>query len=905
MSLLFNGAYANPDTPLWLSALDPAPGTNNIQVSTITTNATGGVILTSDEVPYPGTSGSSVVFNRITGQPPTELVQAPSKNVPTKVSETTYLASVTNGGTVYDDIALRGLQIYGNQVVAPAANTGCAGYLTQGPLPFSTELYTGVFYTNQINASIGNFSTINVSTGTMVIPDPLQVSTLNASTINANTGLIGDLRTTNLTTSTLSVSSLVVAANVFSTLGVSTLTATNANISSATILNANISTISTGTISAGIGNFSTLNAPGFSGGGGTVAASTINSSTITTGLLSTTTGVIKEVFASTMVFNASVSPKVDLGLGGIIGGLIGTATANTLGVALGAANLATGIGSLVMARQSGGINPSVFQTLNGTSQLQFSTLGTATQTTFVLTDSAAPGTTPGNPVYTSTIIPPSTVCMRTVSDPLNLANSTGAAGQGIQGFSEWQPVLPGSLQITGNTITSLLNGSQIDFEGPGGNLSFYGPTSNPGDNRVLFKTPVTFETAVLGLTIRSDDFNANFSMNSPLGNFSTLNVSTFNIGTVTSPSFNVSSIITSTISVSSRANISTLGVAGTTTTANLVVSGQTTANNVAVNGTMVISNLNVSALLTGNAISANSLAMTASSTATFPNTATISSLTVANINGSPYNPVGGTSPPGSVIMYAGIAAPAGWALCQGQLYDGTLPQYLALWQTIGLIYGGSGQSSFAVPDFSNKTAFGAAITTFPNASPNYVFTITATTFDNVANSTTPNGLPARQVLSVTSIQQELVVGMFLADFGVSITGISGGAGYRGNGPATFNLPGTLVLTLSAPLLVSLTSQIVNIQAAGKGFGLGSSSDNNLQEQQTLQLANHTHVSAQPGGGASQLSGGIRAGDPNTSGPNTSGPNANAYYTINNVGFSIPQKMSNIPSMTVINFIIKF
>jgi hypothetical protein len=206
-----------------------------------------------------------------------------------------------------------------------------------------------------------------------------------------------------------------------------------------------------------------------------------------------------------------------------------------------------------------------------------------------------------------------------------------------------------------------------------------------------------------------------------------------------------------------------------------------------------------------------------------------------------------------------------------------------------------------VPDFTNKTAFGTAETTYPNASPNYVFTITATTFDNLANSTTPNNLPARQVISVTSIEQEIVVGMVLVDFGVTITGIAGGAGYAGGGPGTYNLPNTIVLTLSAPLAVGLASQIVNIQAAGKGFGLGSSTTNNLREQQTLQVANHNHGNGF-GGGA------INA--PNQSnnpiqGQDTTGPKPNAFYTINNVQFLIPLKTSCIPSMNVINFIIKF
>jgi hypothetical protein len=252
-------------------------------------------------------------------------------------------------------------------------------------------------------------------------------------------------------------------------------------------------------------------------------------------------------------------------------------------------------------------------------------------------------------------------------------------------------------------------------------------------------------------------------------------------------------------------------------------------------------------------------------------------------------------------MFAGATAPAGWAICRGQLYDGTQPQYLALWLAIGTAWGGGGQSSFAVPDFTNKTAFGTAETTFPNASPNYVFTITATTFDNLANSSTPNGLPARQVISVTSIEQELVVGMVLTDFGVTITGISGGAGYAGGGPGTFNLPNTIVLTLSAPLLVGLSSQTVNIQANGKGFGLGSTSTNNLYEQQPLQVANHNHGN---GFGANGINAANTANNP-IQGQDTTGPNPNDFYTINNVQFLTPQKTSRLPSMNVINFIIKF
>ena len=581
MSLLFNGSYANPDTPLWLSALNPTPGPNNLQVSTLTTNALGGVIMVSDNDPYPGTSGAPVIFNRVTGEAPTALQQAPSKNVPTKSVETTYLASVTNGGTVYDDMAMRGLQIYGPQVVLPSANTGAAGYLTQGPDPFSVKLYTSAFYTDTVNARAGNFSTIGVSSFTFSgttafstinastvnagnvtastltvssfsLPNVIQVSTINAlqgifSSItapNIGGGSISTFSTLTTSTftasvaniSTLNVSSFTLPTNVqFSTLTTSTINANYAKISSiygvdnnsfistgyliapnvntyvistlfmsandvsTNILQANaaflstistnkistntivannistnsltVSTISTNTVTANVASFSTLNAPG-----GSVVTSTIN-----TGLLSTTVAVTKALFLSTMVFNATLSPSIDLGLGGVIGGLIGGFGANALSVGLGAAGLATGISALAMSRTSGGTDPSFYQTVNGTSQLQFSTFTSPLTRVFVNTDSVTPRNTPGNIVSVTTTIPAGTLVMRTVSDPLNLPNVSGAVGQGIQGFSQWTQVIPGQTQIGNNRVSSI-NGNYIDF---GSNI----PGVNPENDRMYFSVP--------------------------------------------------------------------------------------------------------------------------------------------------------------------------------------------------------------------------------------------------------------------------------------------------------------------------------------------------------------------------------------------------------------------------------
>lgn len=553
MSLLFNGAYANPDTPLWLSALGPNVPPNNLQVSTLTVNPDGGIAMISNGQAYPNTYGAPIAFNRDDnlGSAATELRQSPSKQVPTKAVETTYLASVTAGGAIYDDLALNGLQIYGPQIVDPTANSGCAGYLTQGDLPFSIELHTGRFttpniYANTINASIGNFSTVHISSGTFAIPDPLTISTLNASTVNSGN---------------VFVSSLTAQRGYISSLNSSEITTSTLNVSSFSLGNAiNIENITASTITAGIGNFSTLNAPGFSEGGGIVTTSSIFTSSLTAGLVSTSVGVMKEIFTSSMTFNAAFSPNFDLGLGGLIGGVAGGFAANGLALGLGGAALATGIASIAIARTSGGIHPDVFQTVNGTSQLQFSTVGLSTTGTifskFVDTDSFNPQHVPGFPVITQTPIPAGTYCMRTVSDPLNLANSSGVAGQGIQGFSEWTPVYPGSLQVQSNALSSILTGNSLNLgtyfgdsihvkPAPGKTIYLEGPTAITGASLIV-------QGSVNATSVVSPNIIGS------LGNFSTLNVSTFVIGNVQYQNFVASTVTTSTLNVTGITNYNSL-----------------------------------------------------------------------------------------------------------------------------------------------------------------------------------------------------------------------------------------------------------------------------------------------------------------------------------------------------------
>ena len=55
---------------------------------------------------------------------------------------------------------------------------------------------------------------------------------------------------------------------------------------------------------------------------------------------------------------------------------------------------------------------------------------------------------------------------------------------------------------------------------------------------------------------------------------------------------------------------------------------------------------------------------------------------------------------GEIRMFAGNFAPQGWALCQGQLL--LISQADALFSLFGTIYGGDGQTTFALPDLRGR-----------------------------------------------------------------------------------------------------------------------------------------------------------------------------------------------------------
>jgi microcystin-dependent protein len=215
-------------------------------------------------------------------------------------------------------------------------------------------------------------------------------------------------------------------------------------ISSASLYtrNANVSTL----LTAGAAQFNTLST-------GTFAAGELD-----TKLVSSITGNIQFNLVSTLQLQAkiSVSPNINLGLGDVIQGLVGGAATQALGVGIGTAGLITGAVALVTGRTQGGVNNTVFQTVNGSTQLQFSTIGEAALSVFLTTNSSDPLHAPGTEIRQSVLVPANTYCVRSVSDPLYVDSST----QSIQMFGQWVPVIQAGASF-GVLNTSNLNTSTL------------------------------------------------------------------------------------------------------------------------------------------------------------------------------------------------------------------------------------------------------------------------------------------------------------------------------------------------------------------------------------------------------------------------------------------------------------
>ncbi len=119
---------------------------------------------------------------------------------------------------------------------------------------------------------------------------------------------------------------------------------------------------------------------------------------------------------------------------------------------------------------------------------------------------------------------------------------------------------------------------------------------------------------------------------------------------------------------------------------------------------------------------------------------------------------------GEIRLFAGNFAPAGWALCEGQLMP--IGEFDVLFQIIGTTYGGDGQTTFALPDLRGRVPIhqgagpglsprtmaesGGAetVTVTPNTLPPHTHSLVATSAPATAAAGPGGGVLAATVINV-------------------------------------------------------------------------------------------------------------------------------------------------------------
>lgn len=260
-------------------------------------------------------------------------------------------------------------------------------------------------------------------------------------------------------------------------LDVSSITASNVTAVTFTALSSIsvVSTISSLIEEAQLGNFSTLVAGNISTPA--LVVSSINGaeftstqitvqvagvSSLVANSISSIGAELRTALVSTLQFNPSFSPNLDvnLGLGSLFGNLAGAAS-GALGVLVGGAALGTGIAALSQSRQTNYINSNAYELVNGTTQIQISSLGTSFSTVYRFVSSVSENV-PGAEYFVSSIHAPG-VAIRSVSDPLNTVSSPNST---IQSFGQWVALdanlpIPSTVSSFQQLFTSSLAASTV------------------------------------------------------------------------------------------------------------------------------------------------------------------------------------------------------------------------------------------------------------------------------------------------------------------------------------------------------------------------------------------------------------------------------------------------------------
>lgn len=175
-------------------------------------------------------------------------------------------------------------------------------------------------------------------------------------------------------------------------------------------------------------------------------------STIAANSISSLGAELRSVFTSSIQFNAGgLNPTFNFDVGSLVNGLKSGLTSIGIGVGTGLGIVATGILAAAFSRTSGNsITNNIYEQYSVPTQLQFSTLGAGVSTFFryVSSSTGEGNSIPGQELILSTILPANSICVRSIGDPINLADPSTFTSS-IQAFGQWvevpQQVLPSSI----------------------------------------------------------------------------------------------------------------------------------------------------------------------------------------------------------------------------------------------------------------------------------------------------------------------------------------------------------------------------------------------------------------------------------------------------------------------------
>lgn len=218
--------------------------------------------------------------------------------------------------------------------------------------------------------------------------------------------------------------------------------------------------------------------------GNTIIISTINTQSVSTNELQVNLTAVSSIQLKPSVgFNPSLS--IDMGLGSLFTNVAGAALGG-MNMIVGGIALATGVTAIYQGRQTKTVNLSTFELVNGTTQLQISTLGldVSTTTRFV---SSANANTPGEEFFISTIIPAGTPLIRSFSDPMNTISSPASS---IQAFGQWVALPEGN--ISSLEFSTIICSSIVTAEG----ISTNGLSAQFVIGEQLISTPQLFVSSI-------------------------------------------------------------------------------------------------------------------------------------------------------------------------------------------------------------------------------------------------------------------------------------------------------------------------------------------------------------------------------------------------------------------------